>query len=756
MVGCHGGMPIGHFPSSRQAVPERGVVSRPERGTNRPERNTKRGPPTPYWWDSGPLRWSGKRSKRGPATWVPPGGKIDVAGRSIEGGMVYIGNGALAANGRGPEPSLIDPRLPVNWKSADRTGASMHHDPSYGRANPRVRAAYLKWLAGGRQDRSAYIGYVFLFFYGLERRLFADLGADLHLPEVAIILAEIERLLGIYREEHSFAGSAGQLLDFVEGVLSVNTDAQPVPWDSGRAKLGVPAAVRVCIGKYVSERSAIPAEWALSYLRHHPEGRLRTPAKRAAAEFDELFGIRYRARFGPGLRVPRPARKIRLSYRATSSGFDGGVFITLDRIPDVTLEPALITELNELAKQCDNELDAYSRLIGRHPDWVGTPAAVGLLPDVLLVEHGGPILKGLRAWTSEQLAGRPRAVVFLDELVEMWSPGHTSKLTKTDASALASMLANVEVGIEPDVRFGAPTPSPGTHAVLFSLPEGGRAKPTLYGAALSLVYLSAIVAAADGKINSFEHRFLAERLEGITGLDTADRARLQAHLALLGVRKPRMYGIKRKIKAMEPDDLPKVGSLLIELAAADGVVNHKEIAVLERLFEHMGLDESHLYSRAHTLDLGDTGPVTVREGAPNTGWELPNPGTIAARRRPVALDPAKIQARLAETDRVSNLLTDIFVDDDPPPETESRTPGSEPRSMIEGLDGPHSRLLAALASRSEWERRFAEEMADSFGLPFLDGAIDVINEAAMEACGEPLVEGDNPVVLNAYAVEELT
>ena len=670
--------------------------------------------------------------------------------------MVYIGNGALAANGRGLEPSLIDPRLPVNWKSADRTGASMHHDPSYRRANPRGRAAYLKWLAGGRRDRSANIGYVFLFFYGLERRLFADLGADLHLPEVAMIVAEIERLLGIYREERSFAWSAGQLLDFVEGVRSVNTDAQPVPWDSGRAKRGVPAALRVCIGKYVSSRSAIPAGWALSYLRHHPEGRLRTPAKRVADEFDELFGIRYGERFGPGLRVPKPATKIKLSYRATSSGFDGGVFITLDKIPDVTLEPALITELNGLAKQCDDELGAYSRLIGRHPDRAGTPAAVGLLPDVLLAEHGGPILKGLRAWTSEVLAGRPRTVVLLDELVEVWSPGHTSKLTKTEASALASMLANIGVGIEPDVRFGAPTPSPGTHAVLFSLPEGGRAEPTLYGAALSLVYLSAIVAAADGRINSFEHRFLAERLEGITGLDTADRARLQAHLALLAVRKLRLYGIKRKVKAMEPDDLPRVGSLLIELAAADGVVNHKEIAVLERLFEHMGLDESHLYSHAHALDLADTGPVTVREGAPDARWELPDPGAIAARRRPVALDPAKIQARLAETDRVSNLLTDIFVDDDPPAETESRAPGSEPGSMIEGLDGPHSQLLAALATRSDWDRSSVDELARSFGLPFLDGALDVINETALDYCGEAIVEGDDPVLLNTYALEEMT
>ena len=678
-----------------------------------------------------------------------------MAGRSIEGGMVYIGNNALAANGRGIEPSLVDPRLPVNWKSADRSGAPMYYGPSYRQAPPRTRAGYLKWLAGGRRDRSTHVHYVFLFFYGLERRLFADLGADLQRPEVGIILAEIEGLLGVYEEE-PFARKAVQLVDFVEGVRSVNTDGPPVAWDPDRARGRVPAAVRVGIGKYVAKRSAIPAGWALSYLRHHPSGRLRTPAKRVIAEFDELFAIRYRARFGQGIRAPRPARKVELSYRASSPGFDGGVFIDLDRIPDVTLEQALIADLNDLGGQCDDELDAYSRYVGRYPDRVGTPAAAGLLPGELLAERGGPILRALRTWTSEVLAAGPRAVISLDELMEQWSPGHTSKLTKTEASALASMLANIGVGIEPDVRFGSPTPGRRSQAVLFPLPEGAPSKATpLYGAALSLVYLGALVATADGTINPAEQRFLAERLEGIPGLDAADQVRLRAYLALLSVRKPRMYGVKSKIKALKPGDLPRAGSLLIELAAADGAVKHEEIAVLEKLFEHMGLDEAHLYNRVHTVDLGDTGPVTVQEAAPDTRWELPDAGSIPARRRAVALDPVRVRARLAETDRVASLLTDIFVDDDLPPETGSRANGPEPGSTIAGLDGPHSQLLEALTTRSEWARPSVEELARSFGLPFLDGALDVINETALDSCGEAVVEGNDPVVLNAYALEEL-
>ncbi len=670
--------------------------------------------------------------------------------------MVYTGAGALAANGRGSEPSLIDPRLPVNWKGRGRAGGFTSHNPSYRRADPRVRAAYLQWLAGGRRNRYTSIGNVFLFFYGLERRLFADLGADLHLPEVEVILAEIERLRGIYGQERSFLKSAGELLDFVEGVRSLTTDVQPVPWTPDRPWSGVPASVRVGIGRYVAKSSPIPAEWALSYLRHHPQGQLRTPARRVAAEFDQLFAIRYGERFGPGIRTPRPAEHIQLMYRAASSGFHGGVHVTCDPIPDVTRDPSLIIKLNELARQCHEELDAYSRLIGRYPDRAGTPAAVGLLPDALLATHGRTTLDILRTWTSEVLADRPTAVVPLDDLVEQWSPGHPPKLTKATVSALAFTLANLGVGIEPDVRFGSSPPGPGTRAVLFPLPEGDRGKPTpRYRAVLSLVFLGALVAAADGAVNPIEHRFLTKRLEGITGLDTADRARLEAHLTWLGVRKPRLQDAQPRVKKMQPRDLPKVGTLLIELAAADGTVNYEEIAVLEKLFQLMGLDEAHLYGRAHTLDLADRGPISVGEKAPGARWEIPDSGGVSAPQSPVNLDPAKIRDRLAETDRVAHLLADIFVDDDPPPEIESGVNGSDPESAIEGLDGPHRQLLDALAARAEWDRGSAEELARSFGLPFLDSALDVINETALDHCGESVVEGDDPMVLNADAIKEL-
>lgn len=103
--------------------------------------------------------------------WVPPGDTIEIAGLEIRDGMVYAGRGLPSVNGYGTEPALIDPTLPVNWRTPDIAGHTMDYWPSYETITPQSRAAYLQWLAEGRSDPSVGLGYVFLFFYGLERRV---------------------------------------------------------------------------------------------------------------------------------------------------------------------------------------------------------------------------------------------------------------------------------------------------------------------------------------------------------------------------------------------------------------------------------------------------------------------------------------------------------------------------------------------------------------------------------------------------------
>ncbi|MBT5044312.1 MAG: hypothetical protein HN899_05365 [Gemmatimonadales bacterium] len=696
-------------------------------------------------------------SLRASSVWLSADDVALVDGRSITGGMVYVGSGLPALKGYEIEPCLIDPSLSVHWCSPDWAGVTMDYWPAYERMDPRARAAYLVWLADGRCNESTYIGYVFVFFYGLERRLLADIKGDTSHPDLPKIAAEVRRLLEIYGDNRSFFGYANNLLEYVEALGSVDADIQPLAWDPEHRRWEVPVVVRIGIGRYLANALPIPGGWALSYLRHHPESYLRTPAMRCQQEFDYLFLNRYEAKFGSGIKVHAPVQKLKFSYRPASGGISGEADVTVDSIPDITSVSGPINELRDLGAECTDELDAYSRFLGRRPDEVETAAAVALLPKELLDAFGGATLDDLRGWTNGLLDSDIHAVVPIDDLVERWSPGRIEKLTKAEAVTLAAMLGKIDVGIEPDVRFGASTPKPGTSAVLFPLPENSPLSPSsMYAAAVSLVHLTAVVAAADGSITGPEQRHLAEHAEGVLGLDAAERARLEAHLMFLATGKLGMAGMKKKVEALPASDRVSVGRILVDVAAADGVVSPEEISTLTKLFIHLGLDETDVYSQVHALGVADAGPIAVRDAESTTRWTVPRP--VIGDAATVRLDPVKVQARLAETAHVTALLAGIFSADEvstqpPPPATGASVSSAGP--TIVGLDAAHSALAVALAATPSWDRSDAEQLGDSLGLPLLNGALDRINEVAMDICGEPLVDGDDSLELNTYAIEEM-
>ena len=74
--------------------------------------------------------------------------------------------------------------------------------------------------------------------------------------------------------------------------------------------------------------------------------------------------------------------------------------------------------------------------------------------------------------------------------------------------------------------------------------------------------------------------------------------------------------------------------------------------------------------------------------------------------------------------------------------------------VIPGLDGPHSVLLRELSSKATWDRSGLEASAARLSL-LTDGAIEVINERALDVTGEPVLEGDDPVSVNFAVLKEL-
>ena len=687
--------------------------------------------------------------------WVPSGRPIEVAGYRIGGGLLYFGTGLTALREwAGPEPALVDPRLPVDRERPDRQGLGMRYWPSYSEIAPSCRSAYLEWLEGGREDPAANIGYVFLFFYGLERRLLRDNVLVGDSIERVAIRTELERLRALYPRSGSFQGYVGRLLgaiDLVTPYSEITSRQPPLPaspaWE-------LPPDVRLALGVFASEGRPLPADWALSWLLHSPETRLRTPAKRCFDEFKELFRIRYREQLGEGLTIKTSKANLVQQYRPASASFGGDLTLAPARaLPDVGSQRAPLKRLAAIADVCMDQLDAYSRYLGKMPTGQQTVGAIALLPRELAGRRHAPEGEDLTAFAEASLAESGAAVVDAAHVFDRWPNAEGDRLTKASGVLLAQFLETREIGIEPDVRFGGPALSRDGKAVLFKLSGPPLEAPSSsYRTATLLLHVGATVATADGYVAPEERTQLEAQVASDRRLSPEEQTRLAAHLRWLLDSKPGLTGLKKRLAGLDDASKRALASFLVGVAGADGCITAEELDSLRKIYPLLGLDRDAVFSDVHALAataaIPSDEPVTVREGRAPKGHPIPAPTAPGSPNSGVELDLAKVRAKLAETAAVAALLGGVFVDDEPP----AAAPALE-GPFLKGLDPAHSGLLRSLSERSPIARTVLEKLASEQGL-LPDGALETINDAAVELHGEAVIEGDDPITVNRSLVEE--
>jgi uncharacterized tellurite resistance protein B-like protein len=718
--------------------------------------------------------------------------------------MVYMGRGLRAATGS-PEPALLDPALQVDRRDPDWAGQGLDYWPSYDSIPPASRAAYLTWLAGGRSHPSVPIGYVFLFFYGLERLALVDAAQHPALrAEIPAVKAEVRRLLGLYGSHRSFDSYAGQFLDLLELVDLAGTDTtNGAPPVCGADRWRVPAMLRVGLGQFARDGQPVPADWALAWAWHHPDIHPRTPQTRCREEYDALFCLRYHERHPQGIRLRDGRTRIAVDYNSASAGIYTA-HVEIPEVPDVLEQAAPSRKLADVVTTVTDELDTYSRWLGRHPEGRGTLAAAALLPAELFNNAGGEV-DALRGWAEQRLAGQDSALIEATEVIGKWPTASPEKMTRAEAVSFAQMLGRFGIGVEPDVRLGGPALASGSVVLFRTGPDAPLAATPAYTAATTLLHLAVAVGAADGGVSEVEHNHLVPHLESALHLTVPERSRLQVHLRWLVASGAKLTGLKKRLEMLDEPQRAAVGDFLITVAAADGVVSPDEVKTLTKIYKLLGLDPESVYNRLHQqLTTGNhqpsrpapaTGPVTVRPATREPGgFAIPTTPPTPPDRSPgkseigtppheepvaagspaatVVLDEEAIAAKLAETAQVSALLAGIFTEDDDPPRDGGgpADPGNgisgsatdEPTDVevlaegdpVGGLDAAHSGLLRALAAQPRWTQAEYEVLAQRFGvLPA--GALDVLNEAALEACGEPVAEGDEDIEINDYALQEL-
>ena len=692
--------------------------------------------------------------------WIPFCQSTMVQGVDIRGGMLYVGRGlASLSHASETEPALIDPSLPVDLQNLDLAAEGMNYWPSYTSIPPQSRGAYLYWLASGRTDPNVPIGYVFLAFYAIERRLLADTQhSQAARAEAPALLAEVERLLSIYGENRSFFGYATRLLEvtrFYSDGDTVDIGEPPTAPNSWE----LPVSLRVGLGRMVAEGRPIPPKWALAWFRGSNESRLRTAAKRCAEEFDSLYLKRYAKKYGEGMVLKPNKRRLQLDHHPASASFGGGFRLDVGDLPDVDAVVRPIRQMQKIADQCMQDLDAYSRYLGKNPDGRGSAPAFGMLPAELSADFDSGEIGKLRAWAEHSLGNQLAIVLKGNDVMSRWDCARSDRMSKKEVVTFVRVLQKLGVGVEPDIRFVGPAISAKAHVVLFRLPADHSDAPSMeYRAGSVFLHLAAVVAAADGIVSQEEEELLEKHLERALKLGAAEAARLSAHLKWLLVEQPGMAGLKKRLESVSDQQRARIAEFAVTVAGADGIIDPEEVKVLRKLYRTLGLDQDAVYGHINALAAGVPGePVTVRAARTSKkGFRVPKQPTETPPGG-FRLDMKRVETKLAETAAVSKLLADIFVEEndgaDQPDSTEIT--GATPQSLGVGdLDPAHSEFVRRLKGRETVDLSDLASLADELGL-LPEGAFDLINEAAFDLCDEPLFEGDDPVEINAEVMKEM-
>ena len=556
----------------------------------------------------------------------------------------------------------------------------------------------------------------------------------------------------MYGANASFRGYATRLLDVVRILASEETELEPPTERSG---YDLPLSVRVGIGRIVAADSPLPANWALSWFVTHPEtsASTRMPMRRCPQEFGELFRVRYMREHGDGLLLKSTTSKLQMIITPASASFGGRIDLSMD-LPDISALTAPFSKLRKTGECCAADLEAFGRWVGRNPEAPKTIAAVALLPPELATTHDSSEARGLWGWVQKTVGSAELAGCSTDDLLQHCASFGLGKLAKSEAVLLAQLLEKGGYGIEPDVRFGGAPLAPGGTAVLFKLPAGAAAIASPeYAAATVLLHLAVAISVADGSISPSEEEHLKEHLQRALALSDAERLRLSAHLAWLMQSPPSLSGIKKRLEPLDQRQRSGIADFIVGVAGADGHISPDEIRTLGKVYPMLGLAADDVYSHVHAMAAGAaTGieaaePVTVIPAHPSAGFAVPpRPGSPDA----VQLDMTAVKAKLAQSAQISAILDDIFTDDDAvsmPAQTTTKAPDGK-------VPSAYGILLSRIIERSEWSRADFEALtADCRLLP--DAAIDAINEAAFEHTGGPVLEGDDPIQIDAAAAKEL-
>lgn len=583
--------------------------------------------------------------------WAGLGQTIIIGDYSIQNALTYWSIMSSSFE----EASCIDTRKPIGNPSIVEP---LPYWPKYSVLNPNQRAYYLSWLSRGKIGDIDEIGYVFLYFYGLERRVLVDRS------DSEIIFKECLRLLSTFSNSKSFNSYASEFVAYLMGLNLLDIDShelcQYIPAFDNLS----PKMVDVVLSWHLNKKMSVPWDLAYSIAMHSSKTVKTTIIKKSPDILKILFKSKFLEHYPNGLHLNEITTQKRLGYHPASptliSVFSNPVAGGI--IPEINIQMPELDQFDEIISiwiECVEELKPVSNKLNK-TNGVVTREVYTAFPNELKKYYSHPDKKIWLDLLALKESSDGVTLVKVSDLAPLLEIEKRDILTPKLSKSLEDTARDVGLTIIPNVFVnGTSYRWNDTIALLQNSDPNNQLSENIEKVAL-IFEMAYAIATHDGNYSSSEQDFLFNSLTDRFQLNPVDIDYLKILQKVLGIQSPPVTRIgKRLTSHLDINQKLTLARFLSKIISLENKSEKEEKKILKTVYKSLNIETS-LAEASITQFINEVyreEPVSVsKPKITRTGEVIP----AEIPKAGITIDEMKLRQKIQETNDVKAILGNIF------------------------------------------------------------------------------------------------
>ncbi len=692
--------------------------------------------------------------------WVPVGKEVVIAGKSLTMGNFYVGERFVlpkAYRASAWSQYLFTPTINPELEVSDLFEVEKPFS-SYTDMTPYKRSVYLKWLSGEISILEVPIGLIFLYFYGLEIRMFVDSNSvvenRIDILKIAIEFSRVEgldtqvrqfldrfidnSLIKIYPTDPLYFMSKNELMKCQEYekfvVPRIISDCEGAVKEDVAHKL---AATAFSLYKDipVHYHDAVNEEYKKLFSKYNPNGVAVTRMNYVSSNYKHIYDLLFNEDTTYGYLFSEELDSTCILYR--------GMLKNEWEVIKAVKGP-LFKIKKDFSAYCKWEADTLFSLLS--------------LPSYIDVSTVDKVVQFYDNLTNMMQNDSFLAIEF-DEFLDMleYTRNDEKSLYISYVDSIIGMLARIGCGVVPNNKIDDGRLNFGSKCVIYKqssvappINNLGYKKLEIFAKLASSIFIMSDITKYD---REYIYRYITSYCE-----DDSSKEHLCAYFEWLNFSKYKisvalMPSINRLLSREEQIDMC---SKLLVLFCVNSDISSKRIVALKRAFKLLGEDSSDIHSRIHRVVTGEAAGFATGKSFEGAG--LSTESGQKNEKIKFHIDNNKL-SKLEQQTKESHAMLSVVFDREHDSEHDSKSGAGDESKVKKAVsdesatDGPMLDILKVLLSKDVWERSEVDALCRERG-QMLGSILEKINDYSYSKVDDAVIDDDDDTIYIATEYKE--